>query len=183
MSAISAFYRGEAPDTSGRFLRDLWTWNDDQLEETHDFIQWMFPLPEPSAYNPRAPLLTPDNIAEFRRDRALQANLLRSAVCIFRFFGLALSEEGVVQPGTNFAARVPDVWSAPNHNWLRMTRVLRSLSLLGLENVALAFYRQLQLLYRAQRFPIPSKTYEFWTEAVRGIEAGDSSAETQGGPA
>jgi len=52
------------------------------------------------------------------------------------------------------AARAPDVWSIPNHNWLRVTRILRSLRLLGLEDA-----------YRRQRFPVPEDTFRFWMEA------------------
>src|SRR5260370_19373303 len=66
MSRLVDFYRGEATDREGRFLRDLWAWGDDDLEAVHDFIQWLFPLPEPSRYNPDAPLLTDENIAPFR---------------------------------------------------------------------------------------------------------------------
>jgi hypothetical protein len=44
MSQLLAFYRGEGTDAEGRFLKDIWTWTDDDLEAVHDFIQWLFPL-------------------------------------------------------------------------------------------------------------------------------------------
>jgi hypothetical protein len=50
-SRLLAFYRGQAPDDAGRWLKDIWEWDDEQLETTHDFIQWLFPLPEPSRFN------------------------------------------------------------------------------------------------------------------------------------
>jgi hypothetical protein len=54
---IIAFYSGEAPDDRGRFLREIQQWPDQRLESVHDFIQWMFPLTEPSPVNPDAPVL------------------------------------------------------------------------------------------------------------------------------
>src|SRR5262249_40737510 len=65
-----------------------------------------------------------------------------------RFLGLAWSDGGVVE-GDNFAARVPDVWAGLNHNWLRLTRVLRSLKLLGLESEAEALHDWLEVLARS----------------------------------
>jgi len=58
MSLLVNFYRGESRDAEGRFLEELLAWNDDELEEVHNFVQWLFPLPEPSQFNPDAPLLS-----------------------------------------------------------------------------------------------------------------------------
>ena len=53
------------------------------------------------------------------------------------------------------------VWDGPSHHWLRLTRVLRSLVLLGCPDEALALYRFLE-----QRVPAaPSMSY--WRDAVR----------------
>jgi hypothetical protein len=68
MSRLLDFYRGQARDEDNRLLADLWAWSDADLEEVHDYIQWMFPLPEPSRFNLDAPLLTDDDIAAFRDD-------------------------------------------------------------------------------------------------------------------
>lgn len=43
MSQLLDFYCGEATDAEGRFLKDIWSWADDDLEAVHDFIQWLFP--------------------------------------------------------------------------------------------------------------------------------------------
>ena len=40
------FYAGTGPDDRGRFLREIHQWPDDELEHTHDYIQWLFPLAE-----------------------------------------------------------------------------------------------------------------------------------------
>jgi hypothetical protein len=166
MSRLVDFHRGTATDSEGRWLRDLWKWNDDDLEAVHDFIQWMFPLPEPSQFNPDAPLLTEEDIAAFRADATLRANLRCSYDRILSFVGLT-SHDGTIKEGPNFSARAAYVWTAPNHNWLRITRILRSLTLLGLESEAQALYACLSAFHQSRRFPIPDSTFRYWTVAVR----------------
>src|ERR1019366_1048610 len=43
MSRLVDFCRGLKTDTEGRLLEDILAWPDDDLEEVHDFIQWLFP--------------------------------------------------------------------------------------------------------------------------------------------
>ena len=167
MSRLLDFYRGQATDTEGRRLHDLWTWDDDSLESVHDFIQWLFPLPEPSQFNPDAPLLSSEDIAAFRAEASLRANLRRSFERILSFLGLTERADASIGEGASFAARAADVWTTPNHNWLRITRILRSLTLLGLETEAHALYACLNGLYQSRRFPIPDNTFRYWSAAVK----------------
>ena len=168
MSRLVDFYRGLETNTEGRFLNDILAWPDDDLEAVHDFIQWLFPLPEPSQYNPDAPLLTNEDIAGFKSDPVLQANLMRSFERILAFLGLSLSANGRVVDGQNFTARVPDAWAIPNHNWLRITRILRSLMLLGMSAQAQALYERLEAIYTSKKFPIAANSFRYWTGAVAG---------------
>jgi hypothetical protein len=170
MSRLLDFYRGEGADAEGRSLRDLWGWPDADLEEVHDFIQWLFPLPEPSRFNPDAPLLTAEDVAAFRGDALLRANLRKSYERILAFLGLGVGADGAVTEGPNFAARARDVWAYANHNWLRVTRILRSLTLLGLGAEAKALFAWLDAAYAARRFPIPADTYRYWKDAVRPFD-------------
>jgi hypothetical protein len=64
--------------------------------------------------------------------------------------------------------RVPDAWAYSNHNWLRITRILRCLRLLGVEEQARGLYAWLERAYRKRRFPLPPGTFQYWTEAVDG---------------
>jgi hypothetical protein len=173
VSRLLDFYRGHGADIEGRTLKEILAWDDDSLEEVHDFIQWLFPLPEPSQFNPDAPLLTDNDIINFKGDPQLQANLLKSFDRILGFLGFAL-EDGNVVEGENFSDRIPDVWAIPNHNWLRITRVLRSMTLLGLERQAKALYERLSFYYTRRRFPIPESTFQYWTEALNLKEPSSS---------
>ena len=160
MSPLIRFYRGVATDSEGRTLAELWSLSDSEMEEIHDFIQWMFPLREPSRFNPDAPLLTATDIEEFQRDLTLRANLLRSLDRFLAFLGLRRAEERVVR-GPDFAEK-GSVWRHPNHNWLRVTRVLHSLCLLGLEPEAKAFFSCLTELYQGSGGGLTPDTFRFW---------------------
>ena len=65
-SRIIEFYSGTEPDPRGRYLKEIQRWPDDRLEKFHDYIQWLFPLPEPSGFNVAAPVLNRESIEEFR---------------------------------------------------------------------------------------------------------------------
>ena len=165
MSRLLDFYRGVETDAEGRFLKDILAWPDNDFEAGHALLQWVFPTPEPTKFNSEAPLLTEIDIAAFKSDPLLQANLMRAFERILAFLGLSLSEGNVVE-GANFTARVPDVWASLNHNWLRISRILRSLMLLGMVAQAQSFYAHLDVLYRSRKFPISTDSFRYWTEAV-----------------
>ena len=166
MSQLVDFYRGNATDAEGRYLRDIWNWPDQEWEAVHDFIQWLFPLPEPSRFNPDAPLLTAEDIQAFQTDEQLQLNLRKSFERILTFLGLTETADGKIIDGPNFSSRATDVWETPNHNWLRISRILRSLSLLGLANEATMLYDWLEGTYRRHRFAIDAETFRYWTGAL-----------------
>jgi hypothetical protein len=166
MSLVLDYYRGQETDTDGRLLTEILAWPDGAFEAGHGLIQWLFPLPEPSKFSSEAPVLTEQDIAAFKSDPVLQANLMRSFKRILTFLGLALSGDGQVVEGQNFTARVSDVWTNPNHNWGRISRILRSLMLLGMEAQAHAFYQRLDAIYSSKKFPISADTFRHWTEAV-----------------
>jgi hypothetical protein len=162
---LIAFYRDGARDDRGRTLAEIAAWDDDRLEAVHDFIQWLFPLPERSGANPGAPVLNAEAIAEFRGSAEMRARLRTSFDRMLQFYGLAWSGDAaaIVRAG-NFAARA-DNWLWPmNHNHLRMTRILRSAQLLGLEMESAALFRALDDLYRDFPGRITARTFVFWSE-------------------
>ena len=169
---IIGFYSGEQPDHRGRYVHEMQQWSDDRLEVTHDYIQWLFPLPEPSGFNLAAPVLNRQSIQEFRTRPGLQEKLRVSFLRMINFYGIEarLGERITVNRAPNFAANAT-VWLSPgNHNHLRITRILRCLSLLGLEAEAKAFFDCLAEIYEdEQNKPMPAiseETMPYWREAV-----------------
>jgi hypothetical protein len=167
MSKLIAFYRGEGTDARGRTLAEVRAFSDGRMEAVHDFIQWLFPLREPSRFNPDAPLLTDADIAAFRADPALRQALLASLDRFLGFLGLAI-EGGRVVEGPDFASKA-DVWRYPNHNWLRITRVLASTRTLGLEAESVAFFETLKQLRDGGETGIDASTFAYWSATQRDL--------------
>jgi Opioid growth factor receptor (OGFr) conserved region len=161
---ILHFYRG-GEDDDGRTLDEILGWPDAELEAVHDFIQWLFPLPEMSGANPSAPVLDATTIDAFRGSEDLQQRLRQSFLRMLRFYGLEF-HQGVVQQAANFSARSVNWLSPGNHNHLRLTRMLRSLRLLALAAESAALYKALSEIYGNHSDRITQRTYQFWTEAA-----------------
>jgi hypothetical protein len=159
---LIGFLSGASPDGEGRLLDEILAWPDQRLEQVHDFIQWMFPLTEPSPVNPGAPVLDTAALAAIRARPELQANLRRSYQRMRSFYA---SSNHWITPG--------------NHNHLRITRILKCLTLLGLESQAREFFEWLSVIYRQEcRKPHPgitARSYQFWSRATGVEQAGSPS--------
>src|SRR5580698_3186044 len=81
------FYSGAGPDHHGRRISEIWDWPDDELERTHDYIQWLFPLREKSGFNVNAPVLDELTLTEFRKRPELKQNLRQSLQRMLTFYG------------------------------------------------------------------------------------------------
>ena len=163
-----AFYEGSAPDDRGRFLSDIIAFDDERIESVHDFIQWLFPMPERSGANPSAPILDRAAIDEFRARPELRASLRRSLDRMLAFYGFAWSGGRIVK-----SASFPGCsgWlGAGNHNHLRLTRILRSLCVLGESEAADALLERLSAVYDEDRQSgesrLSKRTLCFWKSAT-----------------
>jgi hypothetical protein len=168
---LATFYSGIASDDQGRFLKEIQNWSDEKLERTHDYIQWLFPLTERSAFNPRVPVLDEETIDEFHTRPELRANLRTSFVRMLSFYGFNMVEDPLrVIPSRSFVERARNWLNRSNHNHLRITRILKSMTLLALEKEATAFLRCLEALYgkeSGEREPrISEETFRFWQSAI-----------------
>lgn len=163
MSDLVKFYREEARNCDGLFLDDMLNMSDHVLEAEHGVIQWLFPLIEPSQFNADAPLLTAEDIATWHEDKVLRINLMRSYDKFLHF--MALKREGIKIEMTGMTTKNYR-WFSFNHNWLRITRVLKCMTLLGFRDHALGFFYLLEDFKKNQQFPISDNTFKYWTEAV-----------------
>ncbi|MBT9331601.1 opioid growth factor receptor-related protein [Paracidobacterium acidisoli] len=167
--ALMAFYREGGADDAGRRWEEIVAWPDERLEAMHDFIQWLFPLPERSGANPWAPTLSAATIAAFHASPEMRQRLRESFLRMLRFYGLEWASDGQVRRAEYFAATA-DNWLWPeNHNYLRLTRILRSLALLGLERESAALFRALSGIRRDFPGRITPRTFTFWSEAAAAI--------------
>jgi hypothetical protein len=166
-SALVRFYAGAAPDAQGRMIDEIWAWSDDALEEGHDFVQWLFPLPEPSAFVDDAPLLTRSDIDAFAQSPRLRETLHRSFQRMLHFYGFVLEHGPRVEPAPDFAQKSANWLRRFDHNYLRFTRILRALTLLGLRDDAVAFLVALEDIHRRYgKERIGDRALGYWRDAV-----------------
>jgi hypothetical protein len=86
------------------------------------------------------------------------------------FYGLECreGENGgiVIGKSVEYLSRKREWIERFNHNYLRLTRILTSLTELGLKNYALALFKCLDELYNENKESIGLKTYTYWKNAV-----------------
>lgn len=163
------FFLGQSPDDSGRMLADILAWDDGRLEYTHNYIQWLFPLAVPSPVNPDAPTVDGATVAAFAGRAELRAALAAAFERMAAFYGYEVrpGPPPTVAPAANFADRAANWLTPRNHNMLRITRILTSLRLLGLETHAQAFFAALEELYKTPAgSAIGPVSFDFWKQAV-----------------
>ena len=165
------FYLGEQKDSEGRTIQEMWSWNFEELECAHDYIQWLFPLSERSAFNPDAPIVDEEVIQVFQSNPQLRQNLLRSLTVMLHFYGLQPHESNdgkiVVSQSEDYPNRKREWVCIFDHNYLRITRILKCLMTFGLENEAQAFYECLRKIYSEDSNRIGSETFQYWTIAIQ----------------
>ena len=148
MTEIVSFLEGKTPDYRGRTFAMLLQQSDHQAETTHDYIQWLFPLDEPSRSVNGAPVLTELEIDEIRRSSLAQANFAKSA----RWF-------------LGFLERNNHWISKYNHNHLRITRIIKSLRLLASDEAADEFRDKVLALAGDRLNLVDQKARGFWRSA------------------
>ncbi len=170
---IVAFYTSECADSEGRMIEEIWAWDYQRLEYVHNFIQWLFPLKHRSSVNQNAPLVNDRVIEAFTTNEQLRARLRKSLDLMLTFYGLQCVERAdgnvLIAESDEYEERKPNWISPGNHNFLRLTRILVSLGLLGLEQHARALFKCLDRIYKQESRSIGNTTYSFWKNAIRSL--------------
>ena len=148
MIDIVSFLEGKTPDHRGRMLSMLWNQTDDDAENNHDYIQWMFPLDEPSQAISGAPVLNDFDIDEVRENQ-LAIGTLEESACWFLGF-LERNDHWI----TNY-----------DHNHLRITRVIKSLRLLASDEAADEFRDKVIALAGDNLNLVDAEAKDFWNSA------------------
>ncbi|XP_042188678.1 opioid growth factor receptor-like protein 1 [Callorhinchus milii] len=114
----------------GIFISEIlteWKGDYDKLEHKHTYIQWLFPLREPGL-NWHAEELTAEEIKEFLSTEMATSNYLQVYEIMLDFFGIKLEDRitGKVTRAENWKERFQHL-NGSRHNYLRITRILKSL--------------------------------------------------------
>ncbi|MCJ1397625.1 hypothetical protein MMC11_000821 [Xylographa trunciseda] len=166
--SLVSFYdpKIKARDRKNRSLDEILEWDDTRLEREHDYIQLLFPLPEPSEHNPHAPLVDEATFRAFNTRLDLPNQVLRALDRMLRFFGFrriirAYVNNSIVKSDTFSMARKRWDKSA-SHNHKRITRIIRSLRILGLGDEAFHVHRAFNNQFSATAHV----TKSLWFDAV-----------------
>ena len=145
---LLGFLEGKTPDHRGRILAMILQQTDHQAETNHDYIQWLFPLDEPSRSVLGAPLLNELEIEEIRQSELAQQNLVKSASWFLGFL------------------ERNDHWITKyDHNHLRITRVIKSLRLLTSDEAAEEFKDKMLGLVGDKLNLVDQKARGLWASA------------------
>lgn len=180
MSAIIDFYNGDGPDGSGRLIEETLNKPFHWLESTHDWVQWLFPLREESAFNPEAPLLTDEDVKRFDGIKlyeyykfCLPRNLQDAVNLFLNFLGIqctwysdsfdrmfskfSLSDSFDLQKYT---------WFEFNHNHLRISRFLGFLSIIGSSRYAAELLAFMKKTAEQHGVVLNPRSIEYWELAL-----------------
>ncbi|MBN3304801.1 opioid growth factor receptor-like protein 1 [Amia ocellicauda] len=131
------FYLNKIPLVpDGIYVEEIlnkWKGDYEKLEHNHTYIQWLFPLRE-QGLNFYAQELTQDEIKEFQTTREAKRRFLLAYTVMLDFFGMKLLDKnGNVGRAANWQDRFQHL-NESQHNYLRITRILKSLGELGFES-------------------------------------------------
>ena len=122
-----------------------------EFERYHTLIQWMFPTMTGSDCQPHSPVLTWEDVVCIRTDAAAQDKLVRADQYMRRFYSGDVGN--------------PLVLSHRDHNHLRVTRIIQSLSLLHSVELAQEFLSHISRMNSAASYPVNMASVEFWNKA------------------
>jgi hypothetical protein len=126
---IVDFLEGAEPNINKLYIQDIWDLSDEEIENTHDFIQWLFPTDKPSRYNLAAPVLSEQDILNIQNSEKAKKNLKYSANWFL-----------------NFLDRHSYWIHKDDHNQLRIKRIKKCLRLLIDKNLSEKFLIQVNRL-------------------------------------
>ena len=138
------------PDYKNRFLNDIWNFTDEDIEHTHDFIQLLFPLNEQSESVFHGYYLnTKSSIINIKSNDLAKSNIVTSSKWFLSF----------LERNTHWRRR-------HDHNYLRITRIIKSLRLLVSDEEANKFYESfIELIDESLRSKINLATLSYWENA------------------
>lgn len=82
------FFKGTGSDHQGRTLAEILEWPDELLEDCHDYIQTLFPLPEASRFSWKSALIDVEVFEAFKSSQQLRGGLRKAFCRMLSFYGL-----------------------------------------------------------------------------------------------
>lgn len=149
---LYTFLSGDAPDAKGRYYNGILQQSDEWLEHCHDYIQEIFPTDEPSMFVLHAPIVTIEDANKWSQNIFIRQNMKYALERMIKFYST-----------TNRFGKY--FWvEKQNHNYRRVSRILRSLRLFGLDDEADMFYEFVNNIADENPNVVNADTRAFWAK-------------------
>ena len=146
---LGSFLKGEGTDAKGRTYAWILSKGPIYKEACHDYVQFLFPTDSPSAHLSYAPVVSASEAAALGKDPAIRGNLSKAASEMLGFL------------------KSTDHWHRKgNHNYERISRMLRSLALFGLDDEAAELLAFAEGYASANPALVDEETLGFWRDAA-----------------
>ena len=159
------FFQNKITNIDGLKYDDILSYDNKKLEDKHNYIQYLFPLPVRSRYNSNAPIIDQIFINEAINNLEIRKNIIKSFLRMLTFYGFNYT----VKPFNIIDKEEDKQWlSKHNHNYLRITRILKFLMLVKMDLLAYKFVEQLCKLNETGK--IDKKSFNLWIKIIKSIE-------------
>lgn len=163
-------------EVEGKKLSKIWKYTNEEIENDHRFIQWIFPLDTISRHVIGAPYIQDmdffkENPKEYER---IKQNMIDGSLdLMLHYYGFEIKDLEMDIPNNCIKVHIgltdnPNLdWLTPhNHNYLRITRILKSLILFDLRPFAQGFLDALLDLNKDKDI-IPADSIKHWQNALK----------------
>ena len=142
------FLEDKSTDFRDRYISDILNFSDRDIEEKHDFIQWVFPTDEPSSIARDVPIVDDEVIILFQKSEKAQTNLKKAKDWYL-----------------GFLFRNSHWKKKYDHNHLRITRVIKCLRLLLGDEEADDFKQKVYGMVASRIMFIDEAAKRYWAKA------------------
>jgi len=170
---VFEFYCDGAKGPSGRTIDDVLAFTVEQLEVEHEYIQWLFPSKEESKAVPSSPVTCDDEVGLMLAHPQFLRRYKTALRKMLGFYGLSLESQGdqvMVTRSSSYDERSA-LWLHRPHNFKRLSRILGSLRLFGMDAEANALRLALEAIYERSADKVDpatrvelDKSLRFWKE-------------------
>ncbi len=145
-------------------LHGLFSKDADLLERCHCYMQWLFPIDETSSQPP----LTPSDARGIATGMGSSLRYMYSIFMMLRFYGMTIRDMNVPRITVQDHDRFHIFLVSSRHNWRRVSRILRSMALVGLRRVAVALLAALEeQVYTTKTLWCARDAYTgYWVKAI-----------------
>lgn len=126
-----SFYHNKLAPSGIETIENIFSWNHSELEDCHCYIQWLFPMhDEVSSFNYNCERITLEESTRIRENIVTSLRALCAFELMLHFMGFEIDK-------SDWTIKLSDIdrihfINNSRHNFLRITRMLKSMNFIGL---------------------------------------------------